>query len=128
MVVKTTAVKAASRTRKKVKKNVVDGMAHVHPSFNNTIITITDRQGNALNGASPGGCGFRGTPKSPPFAAKSACGNLCVLCLRGGDGALTAWCLLTLCPRYVLRRVLRGPWRGRALGRVRCPRTGGPRR
>lgn len=64
--------KAASRTRKKVKKNVVDGIAHVHASFNNTIITITDRQGNALSWATSGGSGFRGSRKSTPFAAQVA--------------------------------------------------------
>jgi small subunit ribosomal protein S11 len=64
--------KAASRTRKKVKKNVVDGVAHVHASFNNTIITITDRQGNALSWATSGGSGFRGSRKSTPFAAQVA--------------------------------------------------------
>jgi small subunit ribosomal protein S11 len=47
--------------RKKVKKQVADGMAHVHASFNNTIVTITDRQGNALSWATAGGSGFRGT-------------------------------------------------------------------
>lgn len=62
----------ASRTRKKVKKNVVDGIAHVHASFNNTIITITDRQGNALAWATAGGSGFRGSRKSTPFAAQVA--------------------------------------------------------
>ncbi len=61
-----------SRTRKKVKKNVVDGIAHVHASFNNTIITITDRQGNALAWATSGGSGFRGSRKSTPFAAQVA--------------------------------------------------------
>jgi small subunit ribosomal protein S11 len=64
--------KAAGRTRKKVKKNVVDGIAHVHASFNNTIITITDRQGNALAWATSGGSGFRGSRKSTPFAAQVA--------------------------------------------------------
>ncbi len=64
--------KPAVRTRKKVKKNVVDGIAHVHASFNNTIITITDRQGNALSWASSGGSGFRGSRKSTPFAAQVA--------------------------------------------------------
>ncbi|NOY61821.1 MAG: 30S ribosomal protein S11 [Gammaproteobacteria bacterium] len=64
--------KAASRSRKKVKKNVVDGIAHVHASFNNTIITITDRQGNTLAWATAGGCGFRGSRKSTPFAAQVA--------------------------------------------------------
>lgn len=64
--------KAASRTRKRVKKNVVDGVAHIHASFNNTIITITDRQGNALAWATAGGSGFRGSRKSTPFAAQVA--------------------------------------------------------
>jgi small subunit ribosomal protein S11 len=58
--------------RKKVKKHVTDGVAHVHASFNNTIITITDRQGNALSWATSGGCGFRGSRKSTPFAAQVA--------------------------------------------------------
>ena len=62
----------ASRQRKRVKKNVVDGVAHVHASFNNTIITITDRQGNTLSWATSGGCGFRGSRKSTPFAAQVA--------------------------------------------------------
>ncbi len=64
--------KAASRTRKRVKKNVVDGVAHIHASFNNTIITITDRQGNTLAWATAGGSGFRGSRKSTPFAAQVA--------------------------------------------------------
>ncbi|MFM8547700.1 MAG: 30S ribosomal protein S11 [Betaproteobacteria bacterium] len=63
---------AASRTRKKAKKNVSDGIAHIHASFNNTIITITDRQGNALAWASSGGAGFKGSRKSTPFAAQVA--------------------------------------------------------
>ncbi|MGI9290330.1 MAG: 30S ribosomal protein S11 [Gammaproteobacteria bacterium] len=58
--------------KKKVKKHVVDGIAHIHASFNNTIITITDRQGNALSWATAGGCGFRGSRKSTPFAAQVA--------------------------------------------------------
>src|ERR1700746_3612123 len=63
---------AAARVRKKVKKNVAEGIAHVHASFNNTIITITDRQGNALSWATAGGAGFRGSRKSTPFAAQVA--------------------------------------------------------
>ena len=65
--------------RKKVKKQVADGMAHVHASFNNTIVTITDRQGNALSWATAGGSGFRGSRKSTPFAAQVAaerCGEM----------------------------------------------------
>ena len=61
--------------KKKVKKTVVDGIAHVHASFNNTIITITDRQGNALSWATAGGAGFRGSRKSTPFAAQIAAEN-----------------------------------------------------
>ena len=66
------AAAAASRARKKARKNVSDGIAHVHASFNNTIITITDRQGNALSWASSGGAGFKGSRKSTPFAAQVA--------------------------------------------------------
>ena len=62
----------AEQKRKKVKKHVVDGIAHIYASFNNTIITITDRQGNALAWATAGGCGFRGSRKSTPFAAQVA--------------------------------------------------------
>jgi|TARA_B110000503_G_scaffold140212_1_gene230492 small subunit ribosomal protein S11 len=61
-----------ARVRKKIKKNVSDGIAHVHASFNNTIITITDRQGNALSWATSGGAGFKGSRKSTPFAAQVA--------------------------------------------------------
>ncbi len=64
--------KPATKVRKKVKKHVVDGIAHVHASFNNTIITITDRQGNALAWATSGGSGFKGSRKSTPFAAQVA--------------------------------------------------------
>jgi small subunit ribosomal protein S11 len=60
------------RTRKRVKKQVADGMAHIHASFNNTIVTLTDRQGNALSWATAGGSGFRGSRKSTPFAAQVA--------------------------------------------------------
>ncbi len=59
-------------TRKKVKKIVIDGVAHIHASFNNTIVTITDRQGNTLSWATSGGSGFRGSRKSTPFAAQVA--------------------------------------------------------
>jgi len=58
--------------KKKVKKTVVDGIAHVHASFNNTIITLSDRQGNVLSWATSGGAGFRGSRKSTPFAAQVA--------------------------------------------------------
>ena len=60
------------RVKKKVKKSVAEAIAHVHASFNNTIITITDRQGNALSWATSGGAGFKGSRKSTPFAAQVA--------------------------------------------------------
>ena len=63
--------KVTSR-KKRVKRTVVDGVAHIHASFNNTIVTITDRQGNALAWATSGGSGFRGSRKSTPFAAQVA--------------------------------------------------------
>ena len=64
--------KPINKTRKRVKKSVVDGVAHIHASFNNTIVTITDRQGNTLAWATAGGSGFRGSRKSTPFAAQVA--------------------------------------------------------
>lgn len=63
---------AAEKPKKKAKKNISDGVAHVHASFNNTIVTITDRQGNAICWATAGGSGFRGSRKSTPFAAQVA--------------------------------------------------------
>lgn len=63
---------AAAKTKKRVKKNVAEGIAHIHASFNNTIISITDRQGNVLSWATAGGAGFRGSRKSTPFAAQVA--------------------------------------------------------
>jgi len=64
--------KAPTRVRKKVKKNVAEGVAHIHASFNNTIVTITDRQGNTLAWATSGASGFKGSRKSTPFAAQVA--------------------------------------------------------
>ena len=58
--------------RKKAKRVVIDGVAHIHASFNNTIISISDRQGNTLCWATAGGSGFRGSRKSTPFAAQVA--------------------------------------------------------
>jgi len=67
--------------RRKGKRQVVDGLAHIHASFNNTIIMITDRQGGALSWATAGGSGFRGARKSTPFAAQ-------VAAERAGNAAL----------------------------------------
>jgi small subunit ribosomal protein S11 len=72
----------SSARRKKVKKNVAEGIAR-HASFNNTIITITDRQGNALSWATSGGAGFKGSRKSTPFAAQvaaEAAGKVAIEC------------------------------------------------
>jgi len=66
----TTAATASGR--RKGKRQVVDGLAHIHASFNNTIVTITDRQGGAMTWATAGGSGFRGARKSTPFAAQVA--------------------------------------------------------
>jgi len=72
--------KASTRsTRKRVKKNVVDGIAFIHASFNNTIVTITDMQGSTLSWASAGGSGFRGSRKSTPFAAQVAAERACAV-------------------------------------------------
>ena len=65
-------VKTAGKSRKKAKKTVIDGVAHIHASFNNTIITITDIKGNILSWAAAGSSGFRGSRKSTPFAAQVA--------------------------------------------------------
>ena len=63
---------AKKTTKKRVKKNVEHGQAHIQASFNNTIVTLTDSQGNALSWASAGGLGFRGSRKSTPYAAQMA--------------------------------------------------------
>jgi small subunit ribosomal protein S11 len=64
--------KAVARPRKKEKKNVVTGVAHVNATFNNTIVTITDGQGNTVSWSSAGSLGFKGSRKSTPYAAQVA--------------------------------------------------------
>ena len=59
-------------TKRRVKKNVEHGQAHIQSSFNNTIVTLTDNEGNALSWASAGGLGFKGSRKSTPYAAQMA--------------------------------------------------------
>ena len=63
---------AASKAKKRAKKSVSEGVAHIHASFNNTIIAISDRQGNVLSWSTCGGAGFKGSRKSTPFAAQVA--------------------------------------------------------
>ncbi len=72
---------AATPARRRGKRQIADGLAHIHASFNNTIVTITDRQGGALSWATAGGSGFRGARKSTPFAAQ-------VAAERAGNAAL----------------------------------------
>ncbi len=66
------AGKKVVRNKKKVSKNVINGVAHIRSTFNNTIVTIADTEGNTLSWASAGGLGFRGSRKSTPFAAQMA--------------------------------------------------------
>ncbi|HRE44487.1 MAG TPA: 30S ribosomal protein S11 [Terricaulis sp.] len=64
--------KEATRVKKRERKNIVTGVAHVHASFNNTMITITDAQGNAISWSSAGSMNFKGSRKSTPYAAQVA--------------------------------------------------------
>ena len=66
------AAKKTVRTKRKERKNIEQGRAYIHSTFNNTIVTLTDARGNALSWASAGGMGFRGSRKSTPFAAQIA--------------------------------------------------------
>ena len=67
--------KKTTRTRRRDRKNIEKGAAHIRSTFNNTIVTITDTAGNAISWASAGGLGFRGSRKSTPFAASNSCRN-----------------------------------------------------
>ena len=67
-----TAKKKVVRTRRRERKNIEKGQVHISSSFNNTMVTVTDTQGNAISWASAGGLGFRGSKKSTPFAAQTA--------------------------------------------------------
>ncbi len=75
---------ATTTRRKKVKKNVAHGVAHIKSSFNNTIISITDREGNVLAWASSGNVGFKGSRKSTPFAAQLAAEAAAVRAMEHG--------------------------------------------
>ena len=92
--------------RRRVRKNIAVGQAHIKTSFNNTIVTLTDKEGNVIVWESAGSAGFKGSRKSTPFAAQVT-----------ADAGRPDAC-----------RALRGPLRVRALVRVRCPRTGRPLR
>ena len=73
-------------TKKRVKKNIDRGQAHIQSSFNNTIVTLTDMQGNAISWASAGGLGFRGSKKSTPYAAQMAAETAEVMVKGPGTG------------------------------------------
>lgn len=66
------AARKVTRTKRRERKNVESGVAHIKSTFNNTIVTITDKTGNALSWASAGGMGFKGSRKSTPYAAQMA--------------------------------------------------------
>ena len=83
--------KPNTKGKKKVKKVVVDGIAHVHASFNNTIITLSDRQGNVLSWATSGGAGFRGSRKSTPFAAQVAAEDAAIKAKDHGMRSVEVW-------------------------------------
>jgi small subunit ribosomal protein S11 len=72
MATKATQKKGAVRTKRRERKNIERGAAHIQSTFNNTIVTITDVKGNAISWASSGGLGFRGSRKSTPYAAQTA--------------------------------------------------------
>ncbi len=72
------------KVRKKIKRVVTDGIVHVHASFNNTIVTFTDRQGNVLCWATAGGSGFRGSRKSTPYAAQVAAERAAIIAKEYG--------------------------------------------
>lgn len=72
MATKASAKKGATRTKRRERKNIERGAAHIQSTFNNTIVTITDVKGNAISWASSGGLGFRGSRKSTPYAAQTA--------------------------------------------------------
>ena len=69
------SAKKKVRTRRRERKNIEKGQVHISSSFNNTMVTITDTQGNAISWASAGGLGFRGSKKSTPFAAQTSADN-----------------------------------------------------
>ena len=88
---------AKKGAKKRVKKNVEHGQAHIQASFNNTIVTITDAEGNALSWASAGGLGFRGSKKSTPYAAQMASETATKAALVHGTGREAAIRALAAC-------------------------------
>ena len=73
------AVKKTTTKKSRITKNIDKGQVHIHASFNNTIVTVTDEQGNAIAACSAGALGFRGSRKSTPFAAQQASEKACTI-------------------------------------------------
>ena len=86
MATKAAAKKGAVRTKRRERKNIERGAAHIQSTFNNTIVTITDTQGNTVSWASSGGLNFRGSRKSTPFAAQSAAEAAAKVAVEHGMG------------------------------------------
>ena len=82
---------AVKKTRKKQKRKVVEGIAHIHATFNNTIITVSDRSGNSLAWATAGGSGFKGSRKGTPFAAQVAADRAAVMAKEFGMESVEVW-------------------------------------
>lgn len=76
------------KTKKKIKKNIPSGIVHIKASFNNTIVTISDKQGNTIAWASAGTVGFKGSRKSTPFAAQMAAENCAKKAMENGVRAV----------------------------------------
>ena len=82
------ARKGSNTRKRRVKKNIATGIAHIHSTFNNTIVTITDTQGNAVSWSSAGALGFKGSRKSTPFAAQMASEAACKVAVENGMKSL----------------------------------------
>lgn len=96
--------KKATTPRRRERKNIERGAAHIQSTFNNTIVTITDTQGNAISWASAGGLGFRGSRKSTPFAAQTAAETAAKAAMIHGLKSVEVF--------------VKGPGAGREIGRV----------
>ena len=98
------AKKGAVRTKRRERKNVAAGQAHIQSTFNNTVVTITDLQGNAISWCSSGSLNFRGSRKSTPFAAQSAAETAAKTAIEHGMKTLRSTSrapALAVSPRFV---------------------------
>ncbi|NLL62662.1 MAG: 30S ribosomal protein S11 [Ruminococcaceae bacterium] len=84
MAIKGSGKKTTATRRRRDRKNIASGAAHIQSTFNNTIVTITDEQGNAVSWASAGEMGFRGSKKSTPFAAQTAAETAAKIAIEHG--------------------------------------------